>query len=104
MECSPAYIPNVQEQDLVDAKVEIEKGVLAAVSRVEQFAQQHSGGTGPQEQRVYGEDRDGPKLNDACKNEVSELTDSMSKAAFVIWIYKMDLFLEEFSDFGIGTN
>ena len=62
--------------------------MLAAVSRVDQLAQQHLGGTGPKDQRAFadhGREREGPKLNYARKAEFADLTDNMSKASFVLW-------------------
>ena len=104
MQSSIHTIVAKQEQDLIDAKAQIEKVVLGTVSHVERLAQQQQGDTAPQEQRAVGGDRDGPKLNDARKNEVAELTDTMSKAASVLWRKNLDLHLEEFSDFGLGTK
>ena len=104
MQSSTHTIVAKQEQDLIDAKAEIEKVVLGAVAHVERLAQQQQGCSGPQEQGAFGGDRDGPKFNDARKSEVAELTDTISKAAFVSWRDNLDLHLEEFSDFGLGTN
>ena len=44
------------------------------------------------------------RLHDARKSEVADLTDGMSKAAFVLWRENLDLHLKEFSEFGLGIN
>ena len=49
-------------------------------------------------------DGGGPKFNDARKSEVANLTDGMTKAAFMLWRENLDLHLEEFSEFGPGIN
>ena len=49
-------------------------------------------------------DGGGPKLNDARKSEVADLTDGMTMDAFVLWRENLDLHLEEFPEFGPGIN
>ena len=70
----------------------------------QQSQQRLGGGGGGGYTSQAPRERDGPKLNDVRKSEVSGLTDDMSKASFVLWRDNLDLHLEEFADFGLGTT
>ena len=48
-------------------------------------------------------EREAPQLNDPKQNKVEDLSDSMSKAAFVLWRDNLDLHLEGCNEFGMGT-
>ena len=88
--------------DLDNAKADIERAVIDARARIDVLTQGNGGskGSGFRDQR----EREGPKLNDARKSEVSALRDTMSKAAFVFWRDHLAMHLEDFVDYGIGTN
>ena len=70
---------------------------LASVNAQVAGSGKGGGGSAPRE-------REAPQLNDPKKNEVDTLSDSMSKAAFVLWRDNLDLHLEGCNDFGMGTG
>ena len=93
-----------QQMELASAKADVERVVTKALSDVANCVQQNvwsggGGGAPPREPR-----EDNTKLNDFRKTEVEGLTDTMSRAAFVLWRDNLDLHLKEFNDFGLGTN
>ena len=80
---------------------DVERYVAYAIATIAPNTQANQGPGGQQSQK---QDGGGPKLNDARKSEVSDLTDGMTKAAFVLWRDNLDLHHEEFADFGPGIN
>ena len=95
-----------QQTDLAPANNDIERVVTKALSDIEILSHRSQRQFGVGGGSTFGapRERDGPKLNDARKAEVADLTDSMPKASFVLWRDNLDFQLEEFADFGLGTN
>ena len=90
-----------QRADLDNVRMEAGKYVQELLASVHAQATSGDGGKGgggsaPRE-------RDAPQLNDPKKNEVDSLSDTTSKAAFVLWPDNMDLHLEGCNDFDMGT-
>ena len=84
--------------DMLKLRNDVQSYVSNAFASLQQ-RNQDGGGT-PHEVRA----RQGSKLNNPSKSEVSELTDGLTRAQFVLWRDNLDLHLEEFPDFGIGTD
>ena len=90
-----------QKADLDNVRLEVGKCVTETLASVQAQAASGDGGKGggggaPRE-------REAPQLNDPKKNEVESLSDTMSKAAFVLWRDNLDLHLEGCNDFGMST-
>ena len=94
-----------QQQFMVGVKVDVERFVANAIATITANTQ---AGQGPGEQQGQGQRSGdgggGGRLNDPKKCEVDPLTDTMSEAAFCLWRDNLDLYLEEFPDFGMGAN
>ena len=85
-------------------KLDIVSYVVNAMANIASSGQSNQGPADQQGQALRGGEGKGGRLNDPKKCEVDSLTDVMSKAAFCLWRDNLDLYLEEFSDFAMGTN
>ena len=90
-----------QQQDMERMREDVERYVANAIATIACNTQTNQGPGGQQSQQRDG---GGPKLNDARKSEVSDITDGMTKTAFVLWRDNLDLHLEEFADLCPGIN
>ena len=89
-----------QQHDMEKMRADVERCMANAIATITSNTpdQSHSG-------HVFQlRDGGGPKLNDARKSEVADLTDGITKAAFVLWRENLDLHLEEFPEFCPGIN
>ena len=93
-----------QQQDMVGVKVDVERYVANAIATITSNTHASQGHGEQQGQGQRGGDGGRGQLNDPRKCEVDPLTDNMSKAAFCLWRDNLDLYLEEFPDFGMGAN
>ena len=89
-----------QQHDMEKMRVDVERYLTEVTETIASRVNDQSHGGQPFQPRG-GE---GPRLNDARKSEVADLTDGMTKAAFVLWRENLDLHLEEFNEFGPGIN
>ena len=86
-----------QSQDMIGMKVDIERYLANAMATIASTVQPNQGHVDQQGQASHGgppREREAPQLNDPKKNEVDMLSDSMSKAAFVLWRDNLDLHLK----------
>ena len=93
-----------QQQDMEGIELDIERYVVSSMATIASSVQSNQGPVDQQGQALRGGEGKGGRLNDAKKMDVDSLTDVMSKAAFCLWRDNLDLYLEEFSDFGMGAN
>ena len=91
-----------QKADLDGVRLEVGRYVQETLASVQ--TQAASGGDGGKGGGGPPREREAPQLNDPKKNEVDVLSDSMSKASFVLWRDNLDLHLEGCNDFGMGTG
>ena len=81
-----------QQHDMEKMRADVERYLASAMATIASNCLDQS-----QSGHVFQpRDGGGPKLNDARKSEVADLTDGMTKAAFVLWGENLDLHLEEF--------
>ena len=89
-----------QQHDMEKMRVDVERYLADAMAAIaSKPADQSQSG-----QAFQPRGGEGPRLNDARKSEVADLTDGMTKAAFVLWRENLDLQLEELNEFGPGIN
>ena len=93
-----------QKADLDGVRTQV--GIYVRDTLASIHEQVGSGGKGGGDGGLGGQprEREAPQLNDPKKNEVDVLSDSMSKAAFVLWRDNLVLHLEGCNDFGMGTG
>ena len=96
-----------QQRDMDGMKGDIERYLANAMATLTTAVQSNQSHADQQGQASFGgppREREAPQLNDPKKNDVDMLTDSMSKASFVLWRDNLDLHLEGCNDFGMGTS
>ena len=76
-----------QQLDMEKARVDVERYLADAMAAIASKQADQSQG----EQRFQPRGGEGPRLNDARKSEVADLTDGMTKAACVLWRENLDL-------------
>jgi hypothetical protein len=91
-----------QKADLDGVRAEVGTYVRETLASIHEGVA--GGGKGGSDSAPHApRERDAPQLNDPKQNKVEDLTDSMRKAAFVLWRDDLDLHLEGCNEFGMGT-